>query len=75
MADALWSSSCAFFSGKPSNTFVDGKQSYKIVAFTSLLCGTIFWAFYRSQMNAVLSIRSEALPFHNLESLAKTDWR
>ena len=75
MADTLWSSLVAFLGGKPSNTIVDGNQSYKIVVFTSLIIGTIVWAFYRSQMNAVLSIRSEALPFQDLESLAKTDWR
>ena len=75
MADTLWSSLIAFLGGKPSNTIVDGKQSYKIVVFTSLIIGTIVWAFYRSQMNAVLSIRSETLPFNDLKSLAKTDWR
>ena len=72
----IWTSFTANLGGKPNaNPSLDLRKSYRIVVFTSLMCGTAVWIFYRAQMNAVLSIRSKSLPFTDLESIAETDWR
>ena len=71
----LWTSMIANFGGKPSICQLNQRKSYKFIIFISLLCGNIVWIFYRSQMNAVLSIRSKSMPFNDFNSFAKTDWR
>ena len=72
----LWTSFIANLGGKPSiSSSLESRKSYKIVVFTSLLCGTIIWTSYRAQMNAVLSIRSKPLPFTDLDSMSETNWK
>ena len=75
MVAFLWTSTIANLGGKPNACpSLDSKKSYKIVVFTSLICGTAIWICYRARMNAVLSIRSKSLPFTDLDSMAQTDW-
>lgn len=72
----IWTSFIANFGGKPNACqTIDSKNSYKIVVFTSLFCGSMIWMFYRAQMNAVLSIRYKTLPFTDLDNIADTDWK
>ena len=72
----MWTSFTANLGGKPNaNPTLDKRKSYKMVVFTSLICGTAIWIFYRAQMNAVLLIRSKSPPFTDLNSIAETDWR
>ena len=71
----LWTSFTANFGGKPSESPIDLKKSYKITVFISLLGGVVIWIAYRSFLCAELSIVEEKLPFKDLESLSKTTWR
>ena len=71
----MWTSFTANFGGKPSESPIDLKKSYKLTVFISLLGGVIIWIAYRSFLCAELSIVEEKLPFKDLESLSKTTWR
>ena len=71
----LWTSFIANFGGKPPATKLDKKPSYRIVVFTSLLCGMLIWIGYRSMLIAVFSVTYKKYPFTDLEGFSKTDWR
>ena len=70
-----WTTFVANFGGKPKNNLLDSRQSYKILIFTSLFCGTIIWIGYRSYLSAALSIILKKYPFNDMESFSRTDWR
>ena len=72
---ATWSSFIGFFGGKPTSKSFDSKTSYKIVVFTSLLCGSMGWIAYRSYLTSELSIRKKVLPFTDMKTFSKTNWR
>ena len=71
----LWTSLIANFSGKPTATMIDKKRSYKAIVFTSLLSGVLIWISYRSMLSAAFSVTFKKLPFDDMESFARTDWR
>ena len=52
----LWTSSMAFFGGKPKNTKMDSKQPYRIIIFFSFLSGFVVWVCYRAEFSAKLSL-------------------
>ena len=72
---AIWTSFISYFGGKPTNKSFDNQTTYKIVLFTSLFCGSLVWIFYRSYLSSQLSITKKRLPFTDLKSLSKTNWR
>ena len=72
---AIWTSFIAYFGGKPTNKSIDNQTTYKIVLFTSLLCGSLVWMFYRGYLSSNLSFTIKKLPFTDLKSLSKTNWR
>lgn len=49
--------------------------SHKIILFTSLLCGNIIWMAYQGFLTSELAVVKLLLPFHDMNSLSKTDWR
>ena len=71
----LWTSFIANFGGKPSKTVMDNKHSYKCIILVSLLSGTIFWISYRAKLISELSIIDKRIPFTDLESFSKSNWR
>jgi hypothetical protein len=71
----LWSSLMANFGGKPVPSKFDTIQSYRFVIFTLLLAGTVVWISYRASLTSELSTAVTKLPFNDLESLSKTDYR
>ena len=71
----IWTSLNVYFGGKPSNTSIDSRRTYKAVVFVSLLSGVIIWMAYRSFLTAELSVIIKKYPFNDLESLSKTNWR
>ena len=71
----IWTSFIAFFGGPPKPTAIDKKFLYKIVVFTSLLSGSIFWMSYRGTLQAELSVSQKKYPFKDIIGLSKTNWR
>ena len=71
----MWNSFIAILGGKPNHTKVDSKPGYKVIVFSSLLCGSIIWICYRSSLTAELSVSLKKYPFHNMDTLSKTKWR
>ena len=72
---AIWTSFIAFFGGKPTAKSFDSETAYKIVVFISLFSGSLVWIFYRSYLTSALSITRLELPFTDMKSFSKTNWR
>ena len=64
-----------YFGGKLHGTKIDNVTSYKIIAITTLLSGVVIWIYYRSFIVSELSVELQRYPFHDLESLSKTNYR
>ena len=72
----FWTSLMANFGGgKPKNTPIDSRHSYKILIFTSLLIGTITFINWRCMLGASLAVTIKKYPFSDMESLSNTEWR
>ena len=71
----IWRSFIANFGGKPANTSLDLKPSYRLTVFVSLLSGAVIWITYRSSLTAELSDVSKKYPFYDIKGLLKSDWR
>ena len=71
----LWISFVAFFGGKPNGTPVDAKRSYKAIMIVSLIGGLIIWIAFRASMTSELAIVLRQLPFNDMLSFSKTNWR
>ena len=69
----LWVAFKANAGGKPSS--VKKSSSYKIVLFDCLLVGSVVWMAYRASFTSELSIVKLKLPFNDLESLLRTDFK
>ena len=69
----LWVSFKANAGGKPSS--IKKTTSYKIVLFDCLLVGSVVWMAYRASFTSELSIVKLKLPFNDLESLLRTDFK
>ena len=71
--DNLWVAVKANFGGKPN--LLAKSNTKQIVVFTWLLVGSIVWMAYRASFTSVLSIIKLQLPFNDLESLSKSDYK
>ena len=69
----LWVAFTANFGGKPS--CVQNNVTHRIVLFDCLLVGSIIWMAYRASFTSELSVIKLKLPFNNLESLLKSDYK
>jgi hypothetical protein len=69
----LWVAFKANAGGKPST--IKKIASYKIVLFDCLLVGSVVWMAYRASFTSELSIVKLKLPFNDLESLLRTDFK
>ena len=64
-----------YFSGKPCPTKISYLNSYKFLLFVSLLGAVVTWISYRAFLTSELSVEIKSYPFHDLDSLSKTDYR
>ena len=71
----IWTFTMTYFGGKLHRTRIDNVTSYKIIAITTLLSGVVIWIYYRSFIVSELSVELQRYPFHDLESLSKTNYR
>ena len=69
----LWVALKANAGGKPSK--LQKNTIYRIVLFDCLLVGSVIWMAYRASFTSELSVTKLKLPFNDLESLSKTDYR
>ena len=72
---AIWTSFIVYFGGKPTKKSVETQIPYKIIVFTSLLGGSLIWIAYRSYLTSQLSFMKIELPFTDMKSFSKTNWR
>ena len=70
----LWIASKANFGGKP-NSVVRGFAAQRLMLFICLLSGTIIWIAYRGSLTSELSVIEKDIPFDDLESLSKSDYK
>ena len=69
----LWVAFKANAGGKPSS--IKKNNSYKIVLFDCLLVGSLVWMAYRASFTSELAVVKLKLPFNDLESLLRTDFK
>jgi hypothetical protein len=65
----------ANFSCKPESSLLDYVLPYRMVVFNSLVAGTVVWIGYRASLTSHLSVIKTQVPFNDMESLSKTDYR
>ena len=70
--DYLWFAFKANFGG--SSNQMHQNSSSRIVTFTCLFIGSLFWMLYRASVTSVLSAEKIQLPFTDLDSLFKSDY-
>ena len=70
----LWIASKANFGGRP-NSVKRGNAAQQFMVFTCLLSGTIIWIAYRGSLTSELSVIERDIPFNDLESLSKSDYK
>lgn len=71
----LWTSFISYIGGTPSGTAIDGKRSYKMILMVSLLGGLVIWIAFNASLTSELAVNIKKMPFDDLESLSKTNWR
>ena len=69
----LWIAVKANAGGKPSK--IEKNTTYQIVLFHCLLVGSVIWMAYRASFTSELSVRKLKLPFNDLESLSKSNYK
>ena len=69
----LWVALKANAGGKPSK--LQKNTVHRIVLFDCLLVGSVIWMAYRASFTSELSVTKLKLPFNDLESLSKTDYK
>ena len=69
----LWIAVKANAGGKPSK--IEKNTVYQIVLFHCLLVGSVIWMAYRASFTSELSVRKLKLPFNDLESLSKSNYK
>ena len=70
----LWIASKANFGGKPNSVKRDN-AAQQFMVFICLLSGTIIWIAYRGSLTSELSVIEKDIPFNDLESLSKSDYK
>ena len=71
----FWTHFMFYFSGKPLPINISFLKSYKFLLFVSLLGAVVVWISYRAFLTSELSVEIKSYPFHDLDSLSKTDYR
>ena len=69
----LWVAIKANAGGKPSK--LQKNTVHRIVLFDCLIVGSVIWMAYRASFTSELSVKKLKLPFNDLESLSKTDYK
>ena len=69
----LWIAMKANAGGRPC--FVHKNPVFQMVLFVCLLAGVIIWIVYRASFTSELSVIKLNLPFNDLESLSKSDFK
>ena len=69
----FWIAMKANAGGKPSS--VPKNNAYQIVLFDCLLIGIIIWIIYRAELTSKLSVVKLKMPFNDLESLYKSNYK
>ena len=69
----LWVALKANAGGKPSK--LQKNTIHQIVLFDCLLVGSVIWMAYKASFTSELSVTKLKLPFNDLESLSKTDYK
>ena len=69
----LWISLTANMGGKPNCAYKN--TTHRIVLFICLSVGFIVWIAFRASMTSVLSVTRLKLPFNDLESLHKSNFK
>ena len=69
----FWIALKANAGGKPSK--IEQNTVYQIVLFHCLLVGSVVWMAYRASFTSELSVTKLILPFHDLESLSKSNYK
>ena len=69
----LWVALKANAGGKPSK--LQKNTVHQIILFDCLLVGSVIWMAYRASFTSELSVTKLKLPFNDLESLSKTDYK
>ena len=69
----LWVALKANVGGKPNR--IQKNTVYQILLFNCLLVGSVIWMAYRASFTSELSVRKLKLPFYDLESLFKSDYK
>jgi hypothetical protein len=54
---------------------VRGFAAQQLLLFICLLSGTIIWIAYRGSLTSELSVIEKEIPFNDLESLSKSDYK
>ena len=73
--DIFWANLMANFGGDPPESELTELNSYKVFTFTLLVCGFIIWSTYNAVLISQLSVKIVKLPFHDLDSLSKSNYR
>ena len=69
----LWIAMKANAGGRP--WFVHKNAAFQMVLFVCLLVGAMIWIAYRASFTSELSVIKLNLPFNDLESLSKSDFK
>ena len=69
----LWIAMKANAGGRPC--VVHKNPAFQMVLFVCLLAGVIIWVAYRASFTSGLSVIKLNLPFNDLESLSKSDFK
>ena len=69
----FWITMKANAGGKPSS--VPKNNAYQIVLFDCLLIGILIWIIYRAELTSKLSVVELKMPFNDLESLYKSNYK
>ena len=73
--DIFWANLMVNFGGDPPESELTELNSYKVFTFTLLVCGFIIWSTYNAFLISQLSVKIVKRPFHDLDSLSKTNYR
>ena len=70
----VWASGAVFFGGD-FNANESQRKSFKLLTLLSLFGGNIIWMGYQASLTVEVSVPVNKLPFTDLVSLLKTDWK
>ena len=73
----FWTNIQAFFdeASNLDTTFIDLMHSHRLATFVSLLWAWFIWTSYNAGLSSEFTVPIKKLPFNDMESLSKTDYR